>query len=208
MKSILTLTIQILFITSLFAQKVSDNSTDKVEISWKNPNHTEVDYIVLERSKNGEKFKAIKTIESNNNNGNTTEYNHTNTTDFKVEAYYRVKQVDVNGLHYFSNVVAEKIVNTIEPTVSLFTKSNKTAGLKNYEAEDLLVTLQNKNEERFVSIVNLVYNQNRLATTFTSEFLPTGDYIVVSTSDSRIYGKKVSVSGIRLAENVYIQSTK
>ena len=62
MKIILSLLIQLIFISSLFSKVEAVYINNKVQISWNNPKHIEVNYFVLERSKNGIKFKEIQKI--------------------------------------------------------------------------------------------------------------------------------------------------
>lgn len=206
MKTILALSIQLLFISSLFSNVETVYNDDKVQISWNNPKHIEIDYFVLERSKNGVKFKEMKKIDTFNNNGSTIEYNEIDYSQFKTKAFYRIKQVDIKGHSYYSDIIVIED-NNIKPTFSLYSKANNDSGLKDYENEDVLVILLNNNKEKFVSKVSVVSEQNRLVTTHTSEFLPTGDYLVIGTSDDNIYGKKIYVNGSRISD-AYTQNTK
>lgn len=207
MKTILLLCTQLIFISSSFSQVEAVYIDDKVQISWNNPKHIEVDYFVIERSKNGMKFKEILKIDAINNNGNTIEYHEIDYNKLRKKAYYRIKQIDIDGYKYYSNAAVVSNSNIIKPLFNLFSLSKKNRLLKNYAGNNILVILLNNKQEKFVSRVNLLLENKRLITTYSSDFLPTGDYIVTGTSDDIIYGKKIYVNGSH-TRPVYTQSTK
>ena len=207
MKIILSLLIQLIFISSLFSKVEAVYINNKVQISWNNPKHIEVDYFVLERSKNGIKFNDIQKIYAVNNNGNTIEYNEVDYIKLKTKAYYRIKQIDVDGFVYYSDIAVVNNCSNAKPLFNLFSKSKINRGLKNYVGKNILVILLDVKQEKFVSKVDLLFENNRLITTYISDFLPTGEYIVIGTSDDKIYGKKIYVNGSH-TRHAYTQSKK
>jgi hypothetical protein len=207
MKISIYILIQLIFISSLFSKVEAVYINNKVQISWNNPKHIEVDYFVLERSKNGIRFKEIQKIDAVNNNGNTIEYNEVDYIRLKTKAYYRVKQIDVDGFFYYSDIAVVNNFSNVKPLFNLFSKSNTNRGLKNYEGTNILVILLDVKQKKFVSRVDLLFEKNRLITTYVSDFLPTGEYIVIGSSDDKIYGKKIHVNGSH-TRHVYTQSKK
>ncbi len=193
MKTIFLLFAQLLFVSSSFSEINAIYNNDNVEISWNNPKHIKVDYFVIERSKNGIKFKEILTIDATANNGSTIEYYEIDYAPFNKKAYYRIKQVDINGHNYYSEMVMAQNFDNAKSLFTLFSKKDKK--LKDYNEKDILVVLYDSNKKQFVARVDLMMRKKQLTTTYTNEFLPTGEYIVIGTSDDRIYGKKISVEG-------------
>ena len=207
MKTILLLIVQLFLISSLFSEVTAVYNNDKVEISWNNPLHIKVDYFVIERSKTGKKFKAIQKINTKENVGHSIEYFEIDYKPFNVKAFYRIKQVDIDGNSYYSKIVYAENFNNIKPIVSLFSFSKKNTEVKNYKGKDILVVLVNANQEEFIARVDVLEERKELIVTYANVRLPTGIYLVTGTSDDTIYGKKINVMG-NYSSTAYSLSTK
>ncbi|MBL4593292.1 MAG: hypothetical protein JKX68_05675 [Flavobacteriales bacterium] len=207
MKTILFLFTQLFFISTSFSEIKANYNIDRVEISWDNPKHIEVDYFVIERSRNGGKFKEILKIKATNNLGDFIEYYEIDYKPLNKKAFYRIKQVDIDGHTYYSEMVAVYNFKKIKSLSKLFPSSKKNKNLKSYDEKNILVVLFNENQEQFIVIVDLVMINKHIRITKSSEFLPTGDYIIIATSDDRVYGKKI-IANINYSKPVYTQNTK
>ena len=127
---------------------VNDN---KVEISWNNPLGVEIDYFVIERSKKGYLFKEIIKIETGKNKSSSIEYFEVDYKPFNKKAYYRIKQVSINGVSHYSNIVVAENFGNIKPLFSLFSKNQNRFNLKSYSATNILVVLLDINKNEYTS---------------------------------------------------------
>ncbi len=195
MKTISLLLFQLFLIPSLFSEIKATYNENIVGISWANPLHIDVDYFVIEKSKTGNNFKEIMKIDGSENLNNSIAYYEIDNNPFHKKGYYRVKQVDINGQIYYSNIALAHNIGNVNPIFNLFAKSSNIRKLKNYKGIDILVVLQNSNQEEFIARVNIEEEGNKLITTYVNVRLPAGNYLVTSTSDDKIYGKKIDVNG-------------
>ncbi len=196
MKTILLLFTQLMFISTTFSEVRAVYNNDKVEISWTNPTSITVAYFVVERSKNGKNFKAIIQVEGSKKENSLIEYYEVDNKPLHQKAYYRIRQIDVNGKNYYSEMVVATNVNYINPLFSLFSKPQKNRELKNYSENNIIVVLINNNGDEYISKINVVAENKQLVVTGSNINLPTGGYLVTATSDDAIYGKKIIVKGI------------
>lgn len=207
MKTFSVLLIHLLFINSLFSETKASYNNNVVGISWANPLHIDIDFFVIEKSKNGKKFNEIMKIKGAENLNTSIAYYEIDNNPFNKKGYYRVKQIDINGKVYYSNVVLAHNMENIKPIFNLFSKSHNLKGLKNYKGEDILVVLQNSKQEEFIARVNIIEEGRKLITTYVNVRLPAGNYLITSTSDDKIYGKNVDVNG-SYTNAAYSLSTK
>ncbi len=195
MKTLSFLFIQLFFIQIVFSQVKAVYLENKVGISWANPLHIDVDYFVIEKSKTGKYFKEIIKVDGSKNLNTSIAYYEIDHNPFRKKGYYRIKQVDINNKYYYSNVVLANNLNNVKPIFDLFKKRNNIQGLKNYVGKDILVVLQNSEQEEFIAKIDVAEEGNKLITTYVNVRLQAGLYLVTSTSDSKIYGKKIDVNG-------------
>jgi hypothetical protein len=195
MKTISLVLIQILFINSLFSEVKAEYNNNTVGISWANPLHIDVDYFVIEKSKSGKKYKEVLKVDGIAGLDKSIAYYEVDYNPFKEKGFYRIKQVDINGQIYYSNIVVARKMDNINSIFKLFARKANIKGLKNYKGEDILVILRNANQEEFIARVNVIEEGNKLITTATNVKLRAGEYLVTATSDDRIYGRKIDISG-------------
>ena len=196
MKTILFFSLQILFNSLLFSEVTAIYNDDKVEISWTNPVHVKIDLFIIERSNNGHSFKEIMKISGAKNNANELiEYYEIDPSPFKSKSYYRIKQIDISGKKYYTNIAIAENFKKNKPTFNLFSNSTKIKNIKGYNKEDLLVVLVDSKNNEYVAKVDLTEINNRLIINKSNIVLPTGSYLVTGTSDDIFYGKKIICEG-------------
>jgi len=204
----LTLTFSLLFFTSsLFSEIRATYNNDQVEIWWTNPTHIKVDFFVVERSKNGSHFEQVILVDGpKHNNSRLLEYFEIDNNPFNKKAFYRIKQVDINGAVYYSDIVFTKNISNAKSLFSLFSNSESSNNIKNYTKKDLLVVLIDGYQKEYIAKVNIISRDNKLVITQSNIILPKGTYIITATSDDAIYGKKTIVDMDIFVNSVYTQS--
>jgi hypothetical protein len=195
MKTILFLIPQLLFSSLVFSEVTAIYNKDKVEISWTNPIHVKIDLFIIERSRNGHSFKEIMKITGPRNTSELIEYYEIDDNPFKSKSYYRIKQIDINGKKYYTNIAVAENFNIIKPIFNLFSNSSKLKNIKGYNKEDVLVVLIDSKNNEYVAKVDITEINKRLIISKSNIVLPTGTYLVTGTSDDIIYGKKIICEG-------------
>lgn len=202
---LVSLFLQLTMISSAFSEVKAFYINDKVEISWNNPLEIEIDYFIIERSKNGQYFKEISKVNVGKNKSSSIQYYEVDYKPFNKRAYYRIKQVGINGKSYYSTVViAENFKNT-KPLHALFSKNQNNSTLKDYEVTNILVVLLDIKRKEYIAKISLLKEGKYLIISSSDVFLPTGDYIVIATSEDVIYGRKITSEG-NYSKSAYIQS--
>jgi glucose/arabinose dehydrogenase len=77
-------------------------------LQWKTENENNTSVFVIEKSVNGQNFKAIATVSASGNTSTITNYAYTDNNlanDFTPVLYYRIKLVDANGAFKYSNTI-------------------------------------------------------------------------------------------------------
>ncbi|MGZ4076774.1 MAG: T9SS type A sorting domain-containing protein [Bacteroidia bacterium] len=82
------------------------NNTDGNLLNWATATEINNNYFDLERSSNANDFTKIVTINGAGNSTSSKEYNYLDSSPAQGINYYRLKQVDYNGDHTYSNVIA------------------------------------------------------------------------------------------------------
>ncbi len=90
-----------------FAGKTQDNN--KARLDWSMENQTNCKWFVIERSGDTGGYDSIDVV-TGINNGNHTEYSYTDLHMLKGNNYYRLRQVDMDGVVRYSKVVTLDIV--------------------------------------------------------------------------------------------------
>ncbi|MEA1874045.1 MAG: Calx-beta domain-containing protein, partial [Bacteroidota bacterium] len=77
-----------------------------VLLNWATASEMNNDYFIIERSINNKNFKAIATIDGQNNSNTSTDYQYTDVKTKKGTWYYRLVQVDIDGSKNIVGMVA------------------------------------------------------------------------------------------------------
>ena len=206
MKTTQLICIQLFLCTTSFSAIRAVYNHDKVEISWTNPTSIKVAYFVIERSKNGKNFKDIIQVEGVQEENSLIEYYEVDNNPLQKKAYYRIREVDVNGKNYYSEMVIVNNVNYVNPLFSFFVKHENNRKLKNYNEHDLLVVLLDNNGIEYISKIDVVEKNWQLVVTSSNVNLPTGEYFITATADDAIFGKKIVVKGNNSNPTFYTQN--
>ena len=104
---------------TLISFKASLNSNQTVKLNWNTSNEINTSKYIVEKSFSGVSFTPLDSVISNNNIGQNN-YTLTDFTPQKGINYYRLKQVDKNGVFVYSNVVSININSTEVNAVNVY----------------------------------------------------------------------------------------
>jgi hypothetical protein len=91
-----------------------------VHLNWITQNEVDVDYYTLEKSNDGVQFDVINEQQATGNGrSNDNRYNYLDTRPFVGGNYYRLGQVNVNGIQTYSRVRVVNFEEKAQPVITL-----------------------------------------------------------------------------------------
>jgi hypothetical protein len=166
----------------------------KVELTWASDSENNNNFFTVEKSKDAMTFEEVTTIKGFGNNSSIVSYFDVDYVPYDGISFYRLKQTDSKGRVLSSRVVSVnyRFSNdglAIQPN-SLDENSTNLMGSENKE---VLVVLRNeKGLESFSKVI--VDEKNTVIVSPDNENkLDIGTYIVVASSNNKLYSQKVTV---------------
>jgi len=77
----------------------------RIDLSWRTASETNTSHMVIQRSANGSDFENIGQVTAAGNSTTLQEYSFSDYTMLSVDNYYRLEQVDQDGLVHYSDVI-------------------------------------------------------------------------------------------------------
>ncbi len=84
-----------------------------VILHWATASETNNDFFYVERSHNGNQFESIGQVQGSGTTSQVSSYQFTDYSPYKGTSYYRLRQVDYNGMYDFSPVVSVRISDEV-----------------------------------------------------------------------------------------------
>ena len=91
-----------------FGEIEARNTNGKIELFWETFNEINNDRFEIERSPDAERFETIGAVKGEGNSFRLNSYSFVDETPLNGINYYRLKQVDIDGVFDYSVVVSEK----------------------------------------------------------------------------------------------------
>ncbi len=172
------------------------DAVDRVTISWSNMTESDILHYIIESSVDGITFQSAGTILPTMNNGNRADYNFF-TTQLQTKVYYRVKAIENNGAHFYSNILflSRNITSTINnESFSIYpnplTGNEFTFRLSNAPAARYISCIVTPSGQQIKQKI-IEHNGGDLTRQVDMSGLPAGFYQLVLRSSSRKYTQKV-----------------
>jgi hypothetical protein len=160
-------------------------------LNWSTATETNSDKFIVERSSNGNDFKAqIGSVKAAGNSTTVQNYNLVDKSPLDGWNYYRLKQFDVDGTFSYSSIVSvyfgkdSKSAIAVYPnpvkdqtTISLYTERSTKVKMEVYDSKGALVSTQT-----YTSVAGM----NR--TTLNLQSLSTGIYTLKCYTESELIG--------------------
>ncbi len=172
---------------------------DDITISWETEVEINHDHFILQRSADGYKFEDLERFEAFANNGDGAEYDYRDigVTDYESESiYYRLKQVDHNGMYVFSDRLVVMLPKQYDQVFEI-------EEIEKLSSNELLLHLHSKMDESvFIQISNMtgqyLLNQfkpvsegSNMIRLGIKEVIPIGVYIVTVKSKYNQVSEKI-----------------
>jgi hypothetical protein len=165
-----------------------------VDLNWSTGVELNSDYFMVQRSRDGITFEDVVSVKAAGNSSTVKKYATVDTDPYNGLSYYRLKQFDLDGAFYYSDLAA---VN-MEKAVDLFVYPNPTSGpfsinLKGAAGSQALVIIKDALGRQYYSRVIILSGAEEVIAIDPAGRLASGVYFVVATSNDAIYQKKLIV---------------
>nr|WP_294897034.1 T9SS type A sorting domain-containing protein [uncultured Pedobacter sp.] len=164
-------------------------ATDQVDLKWLTTNEVNVSSFEIQKSEDGKVFETIGTISAKNIPGENR-YNFSDKNPSEGVAYYKLKQLDINGDFKFSKIVF--IANNSVQHLSVYPNPVKEGFNLNHEPASPGATIKITSLKGEV-LMNINTQTRSTFDQVNVSALPTGYYIVTFANKS----KKESVQFIK-----------
>lgn len=165
----------------------------KVELTWSSDTENNNNFFTIEKSKDAVAFETVTTIKAFGNQSTLISYFDTDYTPYDGISYYRLKQTDLKG-----KVLSSRLVSVNNKLGNANYASNtyiidEQSGLLGSENKEVLVVLRNeKGLESYSKVI--IDQENNVIVPANSDYkLDNGTYIVVASSNNKLYSQKVFV---------------
>jgi hypothetical protein len=108
----------------VFIKFLVTKENNDVKIYWSTASETNNDHFEIERSDDGRNFIPIANVKAVGNSSSITNYSYVDKKLNSTVAYYRIKQVDVNGSITYTSIASIKN-NQSNNSTEIFAASNK-----------------------------------------------------------------------------------
>ena len=164
----------------------------KVELSWSSNSEINNNFYTVEKSKDGINFESVTNIKGFGNNSSLISYFDVDFTPFEGISYYRLKQTSGTGVVLSSRLVS---INNIFSTgnLSMSSDTEQTGNLLGSENKEILVVLRNEKGTESYSKVIFDQEKNLILSSDNETKLDIGTYIVVASSDNKLYSQKLII---------------
>jgi hypothetical protein len=162
-------------LTAFTAKKQGNN----IQLNWATASEENNDFFTIEKSLDGENFKAIGTKAGAGNSLEAKEYSFIDTKPANGANYYRLKQTDFDGQFTYSEVVSVDFKTKVQATI--FPNPTSERLTINTETQDVVnIRIFNVNGQMIYQNTQRIENQTEIN---LSE-LTVGTYFLMITNDA------------------------
>jgi hypothetical protein len=167
----------------------SKTSTGTVKLTWITASESNSDYFSIEKSKDGLSFQSIGKTKASGTTNNTNRYIYEDSSINSGRAYYRLKQVDLDGKFEYSEVC---YVNSPveEYTLKIYPNPGSNTVYIDLDGEEALSFSVLNNLGQKLSVPS--YDGDAKKVLDTSN-LTAGFYIIEVTIDRKVFKEKIMI---------------
>ncbi len=165
---------------------------NKVELTWASNAEYNNNYFTIEKSKDAIAFTEFLKIRNFGNNSNIISYFDVDYVPYSGISYYRLTQTNAEGHTLSSRVLSVNNQGT-HPVLTLATTTMAESDVQAADLREALVVLRNEKGEESVSKVIVNGNDDLSISADNSSKLNNGTYVIVASSDNKLYSKVVKI---------------
>ncbi|PCH93715.1 MAG: hypothetical protein COB85_06530 [Bacteroidetes bacterium] len=185
-------------VTLLSFNATLDEDAGEVNLAWITSSESNNNYFTIERSIDGVDYEFVTYVEGGGTTNETRYYNTIDPDPHYGLSYYRLRQTDYDGVDTTFWPVAVNYVVTEDAMLTIAIYPNPTQGqffvnIKGKKNAEVLVVVRDiLGKEHYSKIIVLENNGHTLAID-PSEKLSAGVYLIVASSNNKLYNKKLVV---------------
>jgi hypothetical protein len=172
-------------------------NSEKVDIDWSTATEQNNAYFTIEKSRDGKTFTKLIDMPGAGNSMIRREYFETDYQPYSGTSYYRLKQTDFNGNYKYSPAVAvnfDAAKNVVIYPNPVSAKDDIHVQVTGYEDEEVLVVLRDMQGHEYFSKILVSQAGNQTFVIGKPEGIPAGTYVIVASSDDKIYSYKLVIN--------------
>lgn len=179
------------------------NSAKKmVDLDWVTASENNNDFFTIQRSSDGIVFQDLNNVDGAGNSTSIIHYADFDAQPLSGISYYRLKQTDFDGNHTFSNIVPVNIVSLDQGGLTGFSlfpnplaadHTQVNLKLEVDKDKEVLVVLRDLAGQEFYSKVFITSENDQLIALDPEKRIAPGTYLVVATSDNRVYSQRLVI---------------
>ena len=155
-------------------------SASKVDLKWESFAEKNVASYTVERSKDGELWAEIITVNSIGASNSKESFLESDFNPIQGVSYYRLKKTLADGLHAYSNIVVVKNHNLMgEGVSSLALEDHDYSGLC---CDEIIIVLKDQKGDEYFSKIYVVDQPTNLIGLDLENHLNAGNYTVTASS--------------------------
>jgi hypothetical protein len=174
-------------------------NNNKVDLKWETATETNNAYFTIEKSKDGANFTKLIDVPGAGNSTSQKDYYESDYQPYTGTSYYRLKQTDENGNYKYYPMQSVSFSMNLKQNISFgpnpLIEANQglNAQVDGYQNQEVLVVLRDINGREMFSKVLITVEDSKLVAIDETSNIPTGEYIIVATSNGSIYNQKIIV---------------
>lgn len=181
-------------------------NNDVAEITWTTQTEINNDYFTIEKSTDGINYNEVIRVNGAGNSYEQREYMEVDYNLTNGKSYYRLKQTDFDGTTTTSKIVAVTYFGEkgdelyIEASLNVYPNPALTGEQINIKVEhvspeeELLVVVRDiRGQEMYSKITIADYDGNAYVGVDPSFTLAAGTYLIIGSSDNRMFSKKLII---------------
>jgi len=167
----------------------------QVAIDWATATEKNNNYFTVEKTRDGVNYEPVARVNGAGNSSYVLNYRLTDTDPYQGVSYYRLKQTDYNDAYSYSYVVPAACDSgepefTVYPTPSF---GNFNVFFKGITGKEVLLVVRNMMGEEFYSKGFMLDEHSFLQSINLSGKLIPGIYIVIASSDDRVFNRIITI---------------
>jgi hypothetical protein len=165
----------------------------KVNLTWSTASEENNDFFTIERTKDGNIYEVIGTVEGAGDSHKVLDYSFEDPTPYKGISYYRLKQTDLNKQYKYTDLKSVMVGNNEEAGITLIpnpTSNEVTLKYTCVSSEKTTAFIYNYKGEQVKAIeMNCTAGEN--STLVDLKDLSDGIYFVILNSAEEVYKAKL-----------------
>ncbi|MFH2144138.1 MAG: T9SS type A sorting domain-containing protein [Bacteroidota bacterium] len=176
------------------------NTEGNVLLEWITAVEVNNDYFIIEKTSDGKNFQTLTVIDGSGTTNYITKYFYVDEKPFDGVTYYRLRQTDFDGKSTLSHLISVRKSSSLENSFNIFPNPVQSGQSSFIQAngfepniEILVVVLNILGQEQFSKVLITSDDGMVLEAIDPYNQLSVGTYLIIGSSNDKIYKRKLMV---------------